>query len=145
MNTGIDSLRFMISPVDRVICLITDTNSVFESDIGYYNESLNIIINKSCSGFNFMLICFVMISVHFAKNIKKEDIRKWLLPGLLPISYIITIFVNSSRILLAIQLTRFNVIKRLDIPWLHQGVGIFVYLSFLILIYMVVDKKILKG
>lgn len=144
MNGGNSSVVFMLKPVDRIVSLATNTESVYSSKVGFFNESLNIIINKSCSGFNFMLICFVMISVFMVKNLNKLQLRKRFIPLILILSYTITLFVNSSRILFALYLNKFKIIGSSKISWLHQAQGVFVYLFFLILLYLIMDNLLFK-
>lgn len=144
MKASTGSLLFILRPVNRIICLVTASRSVFSADKGYYNSDLNIIINKSCSGFNFMLICFVMTSFSIIPYAKNKGIKILIHPLLLCLSCLLTIFVNSSRILLSLAVGSIPFMSDLPFNKLHLVEGIFTYLFFLILIYLITDRLLPK-
>jgi hypothetical protein len=51
---------------------LTGSHSVYISDKGYYHDNLNILIEKSCSGFNFLLLCFCMLTLTTKHNQKRQ-------------------------------------------------------------------------
>lgn len=126
-------LNFLIKPTSRLIDLATSSGSTFVSESGYYNKKLNIVIDKSCSGFNFWIISFLMLyflALNFLKNTSYKIIA---IPAILIIAFILTIFVNTSRILFSVFIHRFINPK---VAWMHQAEGTFIYLSFLIIMYL---------
>ncbi len=133
-----DELVFLLRPTNAIIEMITNSDALYIQGTGYYHEPLNIVINKSCSGFNFMVLCFMMISFLGKKYLPSKD-SFMLLPLSLFLAYPITVFANSSRILLSIFLESYRL--KMDRPvWFHQAEGIFTYLFFLIVIYLVVES-----
>lgn len=141
-----DQPDFILAPVTRVVELLTGENATYIENRGYLLAGLNIVINKSCSGFNFMcitfgLICFV-ISGYPPR--RKHSLYLLLLPTLI-CAYLFTLAVNTSRILLAVQIN-FRVQQwGFPIPdWLHLAEGVFVYLFFLILIYIITNSLFTK-
>ena len=138
-----DSLFFLLKPTDKFIEVLTGTKAVYLANSGYYHEKLNIIIDKSCSGYNFWLICFVMLTYLFLKYSDK-NMRKFLaIPIALFISYLLTLFVNTSRIFASIIIQ--NQTKSIQENWqhiIHESIGIITNLTFLIIAYYITEKYI---
>ncbi|MGL1890662.1 MAG: exosortase K [Spirochaetaceae bacterium] len=143
INANNRTLLFMLTPINKIVCLVTNTQATVGTE-GYLNNSLNIIINKSCSGFNFFLVIFVMTFVMSFKYINSTFQKTVIIPCLLMTSYLVTIFVNSSRILISLKTSYLLTNQNITLPWLHYVEGIFIYLFFLILIYTILDKSITK-
>ncbi|MDR3265942.1 MAG: exosortase K [Tannerella sp.] len=143
---GNDNLAFLLKPVDKLVCLITGSSSVYFPDRGYFHDQLQIVIDKSCSGFNFWLICFLMLTFLLLKQAGKPVQKGRILPLALAGAYVFTIFVNTSRIIAAvvIQNQAIHFLPAKIYLILHQSVGIVVYLTFLILIYFLIEKYLNK-
>lgn len=135
-----DGLLFLLQPTNYIVEVASNSESQYIYQQGYYNSFLNILINKSCSGYNFLLICYLMIVFLIVPKLKKRVYKSASLPILLFLAYFLTIFANSSRIIMSIMVrdlgTEFSTIK---MSWLHQLQGGFVYLFFLISIYLVLE------
>jgi len=141
-----DSLTFLIKPTDKLVGLLTNSKSVYFSDKGYYHETLNIIIEKSCSGFNFWLLCFCMLTFLLLKYIDKPLFKVLSIPLSLILAYILTIFVNASRIFasIIIQNQANNFLPNRPHLLLHEIVGVITNLSFLILVYYLLEQFLNK-
>jgi len=137
-----DNLIFLLKPTDKIVGLLTGSHSVYFSDKGYYHNSLNILIEKSCSGFNFMLLCFCMLAFLFLKHTDKAIFKSLTIPFALITSYLLTIFVNASRIFVSIimQQQANNILSDRPHLILHEIVGVITNLTFLIIIYIVSEK-----
>lgn len=139
-SAGIENLSFILTPVDKIFGLITGSQSVYIQDSGYYHESFNILIDKSCSGFNFLLICFLsfvfLITGYFSSPLHKILI----FPVSLFFAWVLTIFVNASRVYLAV-IALINTQKLLPNhqDLIHSAINITVYLFFLLLTFIAVD------
>ena len=140
-----NSLIFLISPIDKMVGIATNSNSTFIPPGGYYHEKLNIIIDKSCSGFNFWLICFLVLSFLISRYIKNRLYCLAALPALLFISYALAILINSLRIIYFVNTQGLRQIFNLSrFSWLHQAEGTLIYLSSLIIIYMIFNYLLNK-
>lgn len=146
MDLSIDQLRLFLYPLDVMVRLATHSTSVFLPSEGYFYESLNILIDKSCSGFNFFTLCFMMLAFLFVNHLPLNRHRIIAIAACLPLSYLLAIFANTARILTSIT------IMHLPMPaWSlhgdlsHQAQGAFVYLFFLIIIYFVFNLLSRKG
>ncbi|MFN8360910.1 MAG: exosortase K [Candidatus Kapaibacterium sp.] len=139
---GNDDMRFLLAPTDTVVGILTGSHSVYASDTGYYHSSLNILIEKSCSGFNFMLLCFGLLTFVLLRPTHRPARKSLSLPLALGISYLLTIFVNASRITTAILVQREANRFLSDRPHflLHEIAGVLTHLTFLIIIYYTTDR-----
>jgi len=140
-----DSLTFLLKPTDKLVGLLTGSNSIYIMDKGYFHDELNIVIDKSCAGFNFWILSFLMLTFlglkYFGSNLKKALIIPLALTG----AYFFTIFVNTSRIFASI------VIQNQTISYfenqqhnIHEIIGIITNLTFLILVYFLTNKVLAR-
>lgn len=135
----VDYIRFLIFPTSIILEIVTGAKAVYEDGAGYFYSDLNIIIDKSCSGFNFLLISFLMTAFIF---LRQTFTKKWIvIPLSFAIAYLITIIANVSRITGYLAIMRGSLPQLLDAndSWLHQAEGVFVYLFFLILLYFILN------
>ncbi|SBW05187.1 exosortase K [uncultured Dysgonomonas sp.] len=139
-----DNIRFLLSPTNKAIELISGSDAIYNNASGYFYPQMNMVINKSCSGFNFLLISFLMIAFVF---IKTSIIKGGLvIPISFLLAYMITLIANISRITgyMLIMNTGFYSASGLPDKLIHQAEGIFVYLSFLIFGYLLLNQIINK-
>lgn len=140
-NFDTDDLFLLLQPTTALIDFLTGAESVYLQDKGFFYESLQIMVNKSCSGYHFFLLCFVMLSFlavkYFNSNLQKGLVFIFSFLS----AYIITIFVNSSRIIASIffQKKVFHSTDNLQ-GIVHESIGMITNLTFLILIYLIVEK-----
>ena len=134
-------LIFLLKPTDKFIGLLTGSQSVYLSDSGYYHQTLNIIIDKSCSGFNFWMLSFLVFTYSTIKNIDKPLHKLLSIKIVLLGAYLLTIFVNTSRIFASIVVrnqTKNILLNQQHI--IHEAIGIITNMSFLILTYVLIEK-----
>jgi len=138
---GNEDLVFLLGPVNKLAGWLTGSQSVFLPQYGYYHETLNILIDKSCSGFNFLLLCFLCFYYLTVKYFDKPLHKVLAVPVSLGCAYFLTIFVNTSRIFVSIVAQ--NQTKNV-FPYhqhlVHNAVGIITNLSFLVLAYYLTEK-----
>ncbi|WP_022823257.1 exosortase K [Hymenobacter norwichensis] len=136
MHAATSHLLWLLWPTDVLVGGVLGSVSSFEPARGFVHADLHIAIDKSCSGFNFWLLCSGLLLVSALRH--QEPMRtfqnSWLL--LLPVlGYVLTLLVNTSRILTAVSIQRVFPQAARQLPWLHQAEGVLVYLVFLLLIY----------
>lgn len=132
-NSSAADLRLFLAPVSQLIAFLTGASYQYSADIGYLFPQLHITIERSCSGVNFFIMAFCMVSIStlpFYQDIRSKGLAliSWTF-----LAFALTILANSSRILIAINGLRFQE----QIPWLasdkmHEAQGGFIYLFFLI-------------
>ena len=66
-----NDLAFLLKPTNKLVGVLTGSHSVYLANNGYYYEKLNILIEKSCSGFNFWLLCFLLFTYLLIKYLDK--------------------------------------------------------------------------
>ena len=139
-------LHFLIRPINAVIEFVTGTAAVLLTDHSYFNESLNIIIDKSCSGANLGLIAFLMFCYLGFSLFTKTSIRFLVLPLALVLGYILTIIANCFRIITVLQLQHILVDQLpLSEQLVHQFIGITTNITILIITYTIVAKQLTKS
>lgn len=138
-----DDLAFLLKPTDWLVSLTANSPSGYQPESGYYHADLNILIDKSCSGFNFWILCFLMLSF-LALGYFTQPVRKLAtLPVALLAAYALTILANTSRISIALLLQHQSPGFSQHHPgWFHEAQGIFVYLSCLIGTYLAAESAL---
>lgn len=135
------SLAFLLNPTSFSIELVTGSNSVFIPERGFFHKDLNILIDKSCSGFNFWMLCFTLFSFMIIQS-RLFKMKFFILPTILFITYLLTLLTNTSRILIAIQMQ--TSLSALSSKTTHEAQGSFVYVFFFILFYLILHFIFLK-
>lgn len=145
-RAGSDELTWILTPTARWVEILSGIAFVYESGTGYVNHSLKYIIASSCSGVQFMIITTAMLYFSFVHRMKKKG--GFLAVSVL-ISYLLTIFINGLRIILAIYIPLY--LKELSFysnyltpEKLHTLIGTVVYFSSLFLIYHMAGMILLK-
>lgn len=141
-----DHLAFLLAPSNFVIELLTGQHASYSIDMGYFYQILNITIERSCSGYTFMLIAFILTAYTL---LSQELIRQKLLitPIALIIAYVVTILANISRIACSIILKDSDIASSLGISYaqVHLVGGVFIYLIFLTTLYFLLSYSFIKN
>jgi exosortase K len=143
---GIHELNFLLRPVANVVGLTTGSSVVHLPDKGYLLPQAGILIDRSCSGMHFWIICFVVLMMPVLKHRFSTGKRFIFLFGTLAVSYVLTIFANSARIRFAVFSQQAGDLLLGVRPHhrIHEASGVLVYLFFLILFYLAVDYLLNK-
>ncbi|HOV26473.1 MAG TPA: exosortase K [Pseudobacteroides sp.] len=137
------SLKFILTPVTKLVEVFTGTLYQFVPERGYLSSDLTVEIGPGCAGINFLVIMFCTLTFSFVKQFMSMASKIFAALSFLVFSYIITIIVNTFRIVTAINFSRYNdVYLGLDNEFFHKIVGAMVYFFFLVLCYIVVSKLI---
>jgi exosortase K len=136
-------LTFLLKPTDRLVGLLTGSQSVYLADYGFFHfhGQMNFVIEKSCSGFNFWVLCFPVFAYLGLKYFDRHIHKALTVPAALLCSYLLTVFVNASRIVASL------VVRNLTVgffpgrqPLIHEIVGITTCFTFLVLVYYLIEK-----
>jgi exosortase K len=102
---------------------------------------MNIVIEKSCSGFNFWVLCFLLFAYLGLKYFDKHFHKILTIPTALLGAYLLAVFANASRIVASLVMRNQTVgIFSGKQPMIHEIVGITTYFSFLVLVYFFIEK-----
>jgi len=133
MGDSVNLLHWILLPVTFLVKLFSGLHFAFEPNNGYVNELYNIVIDKNCSGINFMAVVFLMGNLGFMHCVKTNGRKLLFLIGIAVLAYLSSLLINSSRIVVAIQflaierkltdLTNINFHKLLGI--LFYGLALF--------------------
>ncbi len=123
-----EALRFVLAPTDGLVSLATGSPGIWRIGEGYFHAGADFIIDASCAGFNFMLISFLLLSYLLLRRFDAW----WVVPIALLFAWPLTVLANTSRIL-TILMTGAAPRGIGEAAW-HQGQGVFVYLTALVII-----------
>ena len=142
-NASADDLFWILYPTAVSVEYMTGLHFIREAQSGFINYSNGICIAPACSGLNFLVISFCMVFFSFVRYIHSQGLRwLWLVISLSG-SYLLTVMVNSVRIVISIFLIDNNI----HYGWLtsariHRLEGVVLYFLFLSIFYIVIRKMI---
>lgn len=125
---GSDELQFLLYPVQKLVQVFTGLSAIYLAGEGY--EFPGFIIERSCAGINFLVICWCTLAWLSMHNSHPLRLQLKVLLFCLPLSYCLCIAANTFRILSALLLQR---LPGLHGPQVHEALGVVVYLSVLLL------------
>lgn len=142
-NAGSSSLLFILAPVTKLVQTFTGIPFYYMPETGYLSLDGAIEISAGCAGINFLVILFCTLVFSFTKRFSGTIKKTALFPVFLLFSHIITIIVNTFRIVTSISLSKFNdAWLGLDNVLFHKITGALVYFFFLALCYISMSKFI---
>lgn len=137
-TASVNGLRWILAPTTFLVEIVTGETFEFESYAGYMNSDYSYLIASSCSGVNFLITAFLLLTI--IRIFRRHG--SWAtIPACLSIAYLTTIVANTVRIAIAIRLHRMSP----DMIWvnpeqLHRFEGIFVYFGFLLLLFVLSES-----
>jgi exosortase K len=140
-TAGVNQLRWILAPTTVLVELVSGSRFEFESHAGYISSDRKFIIAASCSGVNFLITSFLMLSLGKLLRDRSRDIAWRFIPCAALCAYLATLVANTIRISTALLLRPLP----LDTNWLsqnqlHRFEGIFIYFGFLLLLFLVSEK-----
>lgn len=139
-NIENEELLLLLQPVSYLVGFFTNSALHFTAENGFFMPDLNIIINESCSGFNFWLNSFVVISFAVVTEVAATKRKIILLLLTLLLTYFLTIIANTSRIISILKVNSLMPTWNEKYEWFHAAQGTFVYLFYLIIFYLMAVK-----
>jgi len=140
-TTNVNGLRWILAPPTFLVELITGASFTFESNAGYMSSDHTFLIAASCSGVNFLIAAFLMLSLGKLWRCHGQNINWRYFAAAALIAYLTTVVANTVRISTALLLRRSNP----EMIWinpdqLHRFEGIFIYFGFLLLLFILSDR-----
>lgn len=143
-TASVNDLRWILGPTAFLVETITDIGFTFESHAGYMSDDHTFLIAASCSGVNFLLISFLLLTLG-------EFSRTWhiawrVIPFAAMGAYAATLIANTVRIVIALWMHD----EKLTTPWfdadeLHRIEGIVVYFGFLLLLFFARERTPMRN
>jgi len=144
-NFDTQQLYFLLMPTAEIIEILTGSQSVFIENEGFYFSSLDTLINKDCSGYNFWLLSFLVFSFLLIRFSRSNVIKLLSVPAALLAAKVFTFFANSSRIYASVVLQKQNIFSGfISESRLHDCIGIFMNLFFLVAVYWLLERILIK-
>lgn len=139
-NADVNELRWILAPTAVLVEWVTWSSFSFESYAGYMNREHTFLIAASCSGVNFLIAAFLMLSLSRLWN---DPSARWsLLPKAGVLAFLATIVANTVRISVAMQLQDLEpMVAWLDEEGSHRLLGIVVYFGSLLLLFVLVGDR----
>ena len=140
-TANVNELRWVLAPTSFCVELVTGETFRFESYAGYINHDNSFLIADSCSGVNFLIAAFLMLSVLVLWGKSNRDLPWYTFPIVAAAAFFTTIAANTVRIAVALKLHRMNA----PALWInpeqaHRLQGIFIYFGFLLLLYFLYER-----
>jgi exosortase K len=135
-TASVNELRWILAPTTFLVETITGTRFTFESYSGYMSNDRTFLIAASCSGLNFLIIAFLMLSLG---RVWRDRNARWSsIPLTLLAAYVATIGANTLRIVIARELDLQG--GSLTADEVHRLEGIVVYFGSLLIVYAIDEK-----
>jgi len=137
-----NELRWILAPTTLIVELLSGRSFVFESYTGYMSSDHTFVIAVPCAGVNFLIMAFVMLALRRLWNGRFESVSWRVLPSSIATAYVATVIANAMRIVIALEIQRRSVaVGGLTENQLHRLEGILVYFGFLMLLFVVMERK----
>src|SRR5215217_4755042 len=137
-----NELRWILAPTTLLVELLSGRSFEFESYAGYMSRDHTFVIAVPCAGVNFLITAFVMLALRRLWNGRFESVSWRFLPISVATAYLATVIANAMRIVIALEIQR----RSVEVSWLtenqlHRLEGILVYFGFLMLLFVVMERK----
>lgn len=137
-----DELRWILAPTTALVQLLSGRSFVFESHAGYMSSDHRFVIAVSCAGVNFLLTAFLMLGLRCLWRERFQAVSWRFLPVTAVVAYVTTVIANTVRICIALEIQEHSVhVSGLSENQLHRLEGIVVYFGFLLLLFMLTEKR----
>ena len=135
----VNDLRWILAPTTFLVELVSGDRFTFESLAGYMNSDHTFLIAASCSGVNFLMIAFLVLTL--GKLWREREMSWMFLPFSAVVAYSTTLIANTVRIVIALQMHASNFqFDSFNAEELHRIEGIVIYFLFLLLLFIVSEK-----
>lgn len=119
-------------PTAALVALLSGLEFVSHGVEGFHNAARNVLIAPACSGINFLAICLVTGALPGLMRLRSLAGQLGWLLLIAASAYLLTLLVNTARILLAIELLQLDVYgELLTHERLHRVEGVVIYYLFL--------------
>jgi exosortase K len=101
---GPDDLRWMTGPTQALVGLLSGIDFTYETGYGYVSFARRLVIAKSCTGVNYLLAVFGLLTFTVVPAVSGRRTKLFLVGGLAACAYGVTVVVNALRIALGVAL-----------------------------------------
>ena len=135
-----NELRWILAPTTLIVELVTGVSFTFEPHAGYMSSGNRFLIAASCSGVNFLIIGFLLLTLG---PLWRERTVEWRsIPFAMAVAFGVTLVANTTRIVVAMAFQNAEfAIAGLTPDQTHRIEGIIVYFVFLLLLLFSTERK----
>ncbi|CAN5374539.1 hypothetical protein BH20ACI2_BH20ACI2_13910 [soil metagenome] len=140
-TANVNEVRWILAPTTYLVELATGERFTFEAYSGYMNDERSFVIAGSCSGVNFLITAFLVLTLGTLLRDGSRNVQWRYFVFAASAAFLTTIVANTVRICIALQMRRADP----DLLWLnpdqiHRFEGIVVYFGFLLLLFVVSES-----
>jgi exosortase K len=136
-----EDLVWILSPTASIVECLSGAHFEKELNIGYVSTCRGIAIVPACAGLNFMIAAFCMAAFWLLHSMKRRSVLPLCIIAAMAAAYLVTVAVNSVRIVISMYLYKANIYTPLITPErVHRIEGVVIYVVFLSLFYLAVRK-----
>lgn len=136
-----DGLRWMLAPVAHLAGLLGGIHFQWQSHAGFVSHSREVVIAPACAGINFMIICFSAIFFSFVARLRGIGTKCGWIVVCFAASYLVTICVNTVRIIISIYLYSAPIYGGFLSPErVHCLAGTVIFVAFLVAVFQSADR-----
>ena len=140
-----NQLRWILAPTTALVEMVSGVSFALESHAGYISEDRSFLIAPSCAGVNFLITAFLMLCARKLLSTRSKEITWKFFPAAAAIAYLVTLIANTTRIAVALGLRQVSTdFDGMSPGQLHRFEGIVIYFGFLLLLFVVTEKRNLR-
>ena len=140
-----EDLAWILGPTARAVGWLRGETLALSPGAGWMAPDGSYVIAPACAGVNFMILVLTVAVIGFAHRLRSPGQRlSWWIGSLLG-AYILTIAVNTLRILAAVELYKVGPVTWLTREQEHRLLGTVLYLGVLWGIFGFLDKLTGQG
>jgi exosortase K len=139
-TASVNELRWILAPTTVLVELLSGKRFVFEAFAGYMSSDHNFVVAAPCAGVNFLITSFSMLAVRYLWRDRFQRVSWLFIPMTAVIAYLATLITNAVRIFIALELLDVHS-EWLTANQLHRFEGIVVYFGFLMLLFLLTERK----
>lgn len=139
-----EDLAWILAPTARAVGWLRGETLTL-SPVGWMAPDGSYFIAPACAGVNFMILALTVSVLGFAHRLRSPGPRlSWWLASLSG-AYVLTIAVNTARILAAVELYRLGPVAGLTPEQAHRLLGTALYLGALWGLFRILDRLTARG
>ena len=142
-RAGSGDLVWILGPTAGLTETVSGIKFENETNTGFVSQGYEFIIAPACAGINFLIMAFCMAVFSGIHVVKSPGSKLLWVSASLVCAYVLTIAVNTLRIIASIYSYRADIYVGWMTPArVHRLEGIVIYFFFLYLFYMIIIKTI---
>jgi exosortase K len=139
-RASVEDLGWILMPTARAVGWLRSETLTLSPGAGWVAPGGVYVIAPACAGVNFMILALTVSVLGFSHRLRSRGERlTWWLASLAG-AYVLTIAVNTLRIVAAVELYRLGPVAGLDPGQMHRLLGTVLYLGALWSLFGVLDR-----